>query len=137
MPAFLFLWAALIIINPTSNAIMSLTFAQYALQPFFKGCEPPDAAVRLLAACTICLLTLINCYSVKWSMKLQNVFSVAKVAALCTIVLAGLIWIILGNTENLEPSELMAGTETNPSHIALAFYSGVFSYSGCTSVKDK
>nr|CDQ02363.1 BMA-AAT-2, isoform e [Brugia malayi] len=55
LPAFLFLWAALIIINPTSNAIMALTFAQYTLQPFFKNCELPDYAVRLLAACIICM----------------------------------------------------------------------------------
>lgn len=38
--------------------------------------------------------------------------------------------IILGNTDYLEPSVLFEGTQTNPSHIALAFYSGVFSFSG-------
>lgn len=52
--AFLFLWVALIIINPTSNAIMALTFANYALKPIFPHCDVPDVAVRLLAACTIC-----------------------------------------------------------------------------------
>lgn len=134
LPAFLFLWAALVIINPTSNAIMSLTFAQYTLQPFFEGCEIPDSALRLLAASMICLLTFINCYSVKLSMKMQNVFSVAKVASLCIIVLAGLVWIVLGNAEHLKPSEIMEGTQTNPSHIALAFYSGVFSFSGWNSL---
>lgn len=134
LPAFLFLWAALIIINPTSNAIMALTFAQYTLQPFFKNCELPDYAVRLLAACIICLLTFVNCYSVKWSMRMQNVFSLAKVASLCVIIIAGLLWLCLGNTEHLEPSILFKGTQTNPSHIALAFYSGVFSFSGWNSL---
>ncbi|OZC12652.1 putative Asc-type amino acid transporter 1 [Onchocerca flexuosa] len=134
LPAFLFLWVALIIINPTSNAIMALTFAQYMLHPFFKDCELPDDAVRLLAACIICLLTFINCYSVKWSMRLQNIFSLAKVASLCVIVIAGLAWLCLGNTEHLEPSRLFEGSQTNPSHIALAFYSGVFSFSGWNSL---
>ncbi|RCN51383.1 hypothetical protein ANCCAN_02536 [Ancylostoma caninum] len=53
LPAFLFLWMALVIINPTSNAIIALTFANYALKPFFPNCEVPQAAVTLLAACTI------------------------------------------------------------------------------------
>ncbi|KAL3998424.1 Amino acid permease family protein [Acanthocheilonema viteae] len=134
LPSFLFLWVALIMINPTSNAIMALTFAQYTLQPFFKNCELSDDAVRLLAACIICLLTFVNCYSVKWSMRIQNIFSLAKVASLCVIVAAGLLWLCLGNTEHLEPSLLFEGTQTNPSHIALAFYSGVFSFSGWNSL---
>lgn len=134
LPAFLFLWMALVIINPTSNAIMALTFAQYALQPFFGDCELPVNSVRLLAACIICLLTFINCYSVKWATRLQNVFSVAKVLALCTIIFAGLVWLFLGNTEYFSPSEVMEGSQANPALIALAFYSGVFSFSGWNSL---
>ena len=43
----------LIIIRPTAQAIVSMTFANYALQPMFPTCPPPDTAVRLLAA--ICI----------------------------------------------------------------------------------
>lgn len=32
---------------------MALTFAQYAAKPFFPECDPPEHAVRLLAA--VCL----------------------------------------------------------------------------------
>ena len=39
---------------PAGNAIISLTFANNVLQPFFADCEPPDNAVRLLAATIIC-----------------------------------------------------------------------------------
>ena len=41
------------IVRPCSQAIVALTFAIYASKPFFPECEPPDAAVRLLAA--ICI----------------------------------------------------------------------------------
>lgn len=54
LPAFLFLWVALVVINPTGNAITALTFAQYILTPFFPTCPPPDGAIRLLAAVVIC-----------------------------------------------------------------------------------
>ena len=53
LPAFLYLWVALLIIIPTGNAITALTFAYYVLQPIFPTCDPPDSAVRLLAALSI------------------------------------------------------------------------------------
>ncbi len=53
LPAFLYLWVALLIIIPTGNAITALTFAHYVLQPIFPTCDPPDTAVRLLAAMAI------------------------------------------------------------------------------------
>lgn len=53
LPAFLYLWAALLIIIPASNAIMALTFSYYILQPIWGTCDPSDSAVRLLAAFAI------------------------------------------------------------------------------------
>jgi len=54
LPGFLFLWCAVIVLMPTGIAIASLTFSYYILQPVFPTCEPPDSAVRLIAACAIC-----------------------------------------------------------------------------------
>lgn len=54
MLAFLRLWIALFIIRPTTQAIVALTFAQYAAKPFFVDCAPPDGAVRLLAGVCLC-----------------------------------------------------------------------------------
>ena len=53
LPGFLFVWVALVVINPTGNAITSLTFSYYVLQPFFPDCDPPDSAIRLIAALSI------------------------------------------------------------------------------------
>ncbi|KAG8280497.1 Y+L amino acid transporter 2 [Homalodisca vitripennis] len=50
LPAFLYLWVALLVIVPTGNAITALTFAQYILQPLWANCNPPYEAIRLLAA---------------------------------------------------------------------------------------
>ena len=54
LPAFLYLWAALLVIIPAGNAITALTFANYLLQPFWPECDPPVVAVRLIAALVIC-----------------------------------------------------------------------------------
>lgn len=54
LPAFLYLWVALLILVPTGNAITALTFAQYLLKPFWASCEAPIEAVQLLAAVITC-----------------------------------------------------------------------------------
>lgn len=54
LPAFLYLWTALLILVPTGNAITAITFAQYLLQPFYVNCVAPETAVQLLAAVITC-----------------------------------------------------------------------------------
>ncbi|KAK1138117.1 hypothetical protein K0M31_002602 [Melipona bicolor] len=128
LPAFLYLYVALFILVPTGNAITALTFAQYILQPVWHGCIPPYAAVRLLAAVITCLLTAINCYNVKWATRVQDIFTGTKIFALVIIMVAGFWWLCLGHTENFRHP--MDGTNTQPGYVALAIYSGLFSYSG-------
>ncbi|XP_066597360.1 Y+L amino acid transporter 2 [Prorops nasuta] len=128
LPAFLYLWVALFILVPTGNAITALTFAQYILQPAWPGCEPPYEAVRMLAALITCLLTAINCYNVKWATRVQDIFTGTKIFALVIIMVAGFYWLCIGHTENFQRP--MSGTNTEPGFLALAFYSGLFSYSG-------
>ncbi|KAL6421239.1 hypothetical protein ACFW04_013658 [Cataglyphis niger] len=73
-------------------------------------------------------LTFINCYDVKETSKMQNIFMFAKIGALAIIIIAGLIWLCMGHTKNFENT--FENTNTDPGKIAVAFYSGIFSYSG-------
>ena len=52
-------------------------------------------------------LTAINCYNVKLAAKVTEIFSITKVVALVLIIIAGLVHLGLGNTENLSPDKLM------------------------------
>ncbi|XP_067012096.1 Y+L amino acid transporter 2 [Anabrus simplex] len=128
LPAFLYLWDAMLIFVPTTNAIMGLTFANYVIQPFFPSCSVPDSAARMIAAVTICFLTFMNCYDVRRTTKMQNLFMFTKILALVVIVIAGLAYFLMGNSTNFENS--FRDTTTDPGKIAVAFYSGIFSYSG-------
>ncbi|XP_061707308.1 large neutral amino acids transporter small subunit 1 [Cydia pomonella] len=125
---FLYLWVALFILVPTANAITAITFAENILKPLWPVCDVPKAASSLIAAVLTCFLTIINCGNVKWVTRLQDSFTAAKVLALLLIFLASLVHLFHGHTENLEG--MMQGTKTEASEIAIAFYSGLFSYSG-------
>ncbi|KAK5646596.1 hypothetical protein RI129_005060 [Pyrocoelia pectoralis] len=127
LAGFLRLWVALLIIRPTTQTIVALTFAEYAAKPFFPACDPPDSATRLLAATCLCLLTAINCLSVRWAMRIQSVFTFAKLFALVAIILIGVYYMGTGKVENFDNA--FEG-KFGPIDLALAFYSGLFAFGG-------
>lgn len=51
---FLRLWIAVLVIYPTNQAVIALTFSNYVLQPLFPTCFPPESGLRLLAAVCLC-----------------------------------------------------------------------------------
>ncbi|XP_072396986.1 Y+L amino acid transporter 2 [Diabrotica undecimpunctata] len=125
--AFLMLWISLLIIRPTTQAIVAITFAEYAAKPFFPECKPPENAIRLLAAVCLCLLTAVNCLSIRWAMRIQGVFTYAKILALVGIIIMGVYHLASGHTENFHNA--FDGKYDLP-HIALSFYSGLFAFGG-------
>ncbi|KAK7075053.1 Y+L amino acid transporter 2 [Halocaridina rubra] len=129
LPAFLFIWSSLVIILPTSNTVMALTFANYIIKPAFMDCDAPlDVPVRLIAAVIVCFLTWINCTNVKLVTKVQDLFTVAKILALVTIIIAGIFQLATGNVKNYEGA--FQSTNWSIASISTAFYQGLFSYAG-------
>ncbi|KAK7793224.1 hypothetical protein R5R35_005075 [Gryllus longicercus] len=73
------------------------------------------------------LLTAVNCLSVRWAMRVQSVFTAAKLLALAGIVVAGVVHISAGNTSHFH--DAFKGS-SDVSRYALAFYSGLFAFGG-------
>ncbi|XP_061602788.1 solute carrier family 7 member 10a [Cololabis saira] len=128
---FLLLWSAVLIMYPTTLAVIALTFSNYVLQPAFQNCLPPFIATRLLATICVLFLTWVNCSSVRWATRIQDIFTVGKLLALALIIVVGLFQIIRGHYEALAPSAAFEFRQ-DPSvgQIALAFLQASFAYSG-------
>ncbi|XP_054625781.1 solute carrier family 7 member 10a isoform X2 [Dunckerocampus dactyliophorus] len=128
---FLLLWSAVLIMYPTTLAVIALTFANYVLQPVFQNCLPPYVATRLLATICVLFLTWVNCSSVRWATRIQDVFTVGKLLALGLIIVVGLVQIGRGYYDALVPSAAFEfHQEPSVGQIALAFLQASFAYSG-------
>lgn len=139
LPAFICSWVYVVILRPAEIAVIVLTFAEYSIQPVGHlfgmermSHEDQDKIIKILSILALGIITYINLVSVKLYMHINNIFGFCKVFA-CLIVIGGGIYeLAIGHTDNLKNS--FEGTTTNPGHIALAFYNGLWAYDGWSSV---
>jgi APA family basic amino acid/polyamine antiporter len=126
LPAFLYGWMALLSIGTGALAAVALGFAGYAgrfvdLAPF--------GGPMVVAAVTIAVLTLTNYFGIKPGAILQNIFTVAKIVALATLILGGFaLWARLGSpppVPNAPPPR-----ESLASGLAAAFVAVLFTIGG-------
>ncbi|KJH50704.1 putative Asc-type amino acid transporter 1 [Dictyocaulus viviparus] len=131
--AFLRLWIESIVIRPCALTIVALTFALYMLRPFFPHCDPPAGSKELLAAASIIILCALNCWSVKVTTKVQDLFTFAKIVALVMVIITGAIMFATGGPEYRESFQnIFEGNFHSIVTASLAFYSGLFAYQGWT-----
>lgn len=88
LPAFLYGWMSLLLIASGALAAVAMGFAGYVEHFVPIGAVGGRIAV---AAITIALLSLINYFGVKPGAIVQNVMTVAKVAALGALIVAGFV----------------------------------------------
>ncbi|XP_077503474.1 L-type amino acid transporter sobremesa [Amblyomma americanum] len=129
VPAFLHAWTTVLLLKPAGLGIMALSFAKYIVQPAFIDCgDSPPVPTKMVAAGCICLVTFVNCFSVKLATRIQNIFTVTKLVAVAVIIIAGVVMIAKGHTQYLSTG--FQGTTSSISDIATAFYSGLWAYDG-------
>uniref|UniRef100_A0A8C2XDD6 Solute carrier family 7 member 8b n=1 Tax=Cyclopterus lumpus TaxID=8103 RepID=A0A8C2XDD6_CYCLU len=131
LAGFLRLWIAVLVVSPTTQAVIALTFSNYILQPLFSSCLPPESSTRLLAAACLLFLTWVNCYSVRWAMFVQDIFTAGKLLALGLIIILGVVQICKGHYYWLSPVKAFETfRDYDVGQLALSFLQGSFAYGG-------
>jgi APA family basic amino acid/polyamine antiporter len=87
MPAFLYGWALLLVIQSGGMAAVAITFARY-----FGNLVQLSVGDNFIAVSVLALLTLINCLGVRSGSNVQSGLMVLKILAIATLVLAGLLF---------------------------------------------
>jgi APA family basic amino acid/polyamine antiporter len=85
LPAFLYGWSLLLVIQSGGMAAVAITFARY-----FNDLTGHAIAEGLVAAAALAALTLINCIGVRAGSNVQSALMLLKIAAIAALVLAGL-----------------------------------------------
>ncbi|XP_034399385.1 cystine/glutamate transporter [Cyclopterus lumpus] len=126
--AFIRLWAELIAIRPAATAVISLAFGQYILEPLFMPCGIPPMAVKLATTIGITSIMYLNSMSVTWTARIQIFLTFSKLLAISIIIVPGMYQLFKGETRNFENAFELNNAKL--SEMPLAFYSGMYAYSG-------
>jgi len=100
MPAFLYGWSLLLVIQSGGMAAVAITFARYVNE--LTHISLPDGAV---AATALLILTAINCLGVRAGSNVQSALMVLKIGAILLLVLCG---VLLTGGGSAAPSPPMA-----------------------------
>jgi APA family basic amino acid/polyamine antiporter len=122
MPAFLYGWALLLVIQSGGMAAVAITFARYLGNLVQLGLPDSAVAVGVLA-----LLTLINCLGVRSGSNVQSTLMVLKILAIAALVAVGLL---LAPAVAAQPQRTISGSISTIAAIGAAMTPVMFSYGG-------
>jgi APA family basic amino acid/polyamine antiporter len=122
MPAFLYGWALLLVIQSGGMAAVAITFARYFGNLLQLPIPDGVVAVGVLA-----LLTLINCMGVRSGSNVQSVLMLLKIGAIAALVLAG-FWLAPASTAVMAPA--VSQSLSTVAAIGAAMTPVMFSYGG-------
>ncbi|MBX6365597.1 MAG: amino acid permease, partial [Gemmatimonadetes bacterium] len=132
LPAFLYGWTLLLVINTGGVAAVAVTFARYATDL----AHLPAGVVKPLAAAAILLLSAVNYFGVRPGSITQNVLTVLKLAALAVLIVVALAFAGLEATPAGGAMPAAGATPAAPGGLALVVAVGaalipvLFSYGG-------
>jgi len=122
MPAFLYGWALLLVIQSGGMAAVAITFARY-----FADLVQMSLSDNMVAVSVLAVLTLINCLGVRSGSNVQSALMVLKILAIAALVVAGLLFAPAAAALSQTP---ISGSLSTLAAIGAAMTPVMFSYGG-------
>ncbi len=86
MVAFLYGWGLLLVTQTGGMAAVAVTFANY-----FRELTGVGTSSAVLAVLALAVLTVVNCFGVRWGSNVQSALMVTKIAAVLALVTIGFL----------------------------------------------
>ena len=122
LPAFLYGWSLLLVIQSGGMAAVAITFARYFGELANHPIGDASVAVGVLA-----VLTLINCFGVRSGSNVQSALMVLKILAIAALVLVG--W-LFARPSHILNQQFDAASLSNMAKIGAALTPVMFAYGG-------
>lgn len=122
MPAFLYGWALLLVIQSGGMAAVAITFARY-----FGDLVHLPVSDSVMAVGVLGLLTMINCLGVRSGSNVQSGLMVLKILAIAALVIAGLLF---APASGPQPQASTGSSMSTLAAIGAAMTPVMFSYGG-------
>jgi APA family basic amino acid/polyamine antiporter len=122
IPAFLYGWSCLLVVQSGGMAAVAITFARYFLE-----LVPMAVSPSALAVITLAVLTAVNCLGVRSGSNVQSVLMLLKIGAIAALV--GLGW-WFAPAPTAVAREAAAGSGASIAAIGAALTPVMFAYGG-------
>jgi APA family basic amino acid/polyamine antiporter len=123
LPAFLYGWSLLLVIQSGGMAAVAITFARY-----FGELTNLQVGDGVVAVAVLALLTAINCFGVRSGSNVQSGLMVLKIVAIAALVLVG--WLIAPASHAPVTERAGAASLTTVAAIGAAMTPVMFAYGG-------
>lgn len=99
-PAFIFVWTALVVMDPASMAMIAMIFSNYFAKSVCSDAWASSLFIeKLFALIGVALITFVNCLGIRTGARVANGFLVLKLFAVSSIVLLGLVFAFQGQAK--------------------------------------
>ena len=122
LPAFLYGWSLLLVIQSGGMAAVAITFARY-----LNDLAPLGVPDGVIAVAVLALLTIINCFGVKSGSNVQSLLMLLKIGAIVALVAIG--WWLAPSLPS-PPAHSTAGSLSIFAAVGAAMTPVMFSYGG-------
>jgi hypothetical protein len=142
LAGFSFTWCAVFVLKPGSSAIIAIIFGEYVVRAAI-GADAENASGWInkgVALTGVALVTLMNCISTKFAVRMGDLLMFFKFVALFGITIIGVVVAATGFTAHDKPNlewrtrNWFQGTSTDPSNWAVALYAGLWAFDGWDNV---
>jgi APA family basic amino acid/polyamine antiporter len=123
MPAFLYGWALLLVIQSGGMAAVAITFSRY-----FLDLTHWPVAESVVGVAVLALLTIINCFGVRSGSNVQSSLMLLRIGAIAMLVIVG--WWLAPAYPLVAQKEVGPGSMTTLAMIGAAMTPVMFAYGG-------